>query len=66
MLMLASAGKEQGESGSYRMSRGIQDFGFVIDKRYGIVGGNEADAQQQERNYLLRDFIRFALADRHG
>ena len=61
----AGAGKEKAEHVSERIRRGAQDRGFAVEERRGVVGGNQPDTQEQQRDHLLRDFVRFALADRH-
>jgi hypothetical protein len=45
MFMLAGTGKEKGKGSSYRIYRGAQDLGLVVNERYGLIGGNKSNAQ---------------------
>ena len=65
MVMLAGTGKGKGQRRAYRMGCGVQDFGLVINERDRVVGGNQPDTQQEQRDHLLRNFVRFAWAGRH-
>jgi hypothetical protein len=53
----AAAGKSQAEYRSQGIRRSPQCCGLVREDRRGVVGGNQADAQQNERDHLLRDFV---------
>src|ERR1700674_316656 len=65
LLGLACAGKEQGQRRSQRIRRGPEDRGLAIQERHGVVGGNQTNTKQKERDHLLCDFVRLALAGRH-